>query len=786
MTNTIVKGTPSEASLGSSKDLYEQAQAKMKVLDNKTITGRVKTILKSRNLDTTMYFEVEGNFYMQERFKYLNKDDLDQLIKTRNNYMVEKDSILAKLSSSSYIATNNTVDNYNNLTSNYSTGDASVGYRSASTQDYSSSIAIFTPFGLKDSIGVFTIGTETTWCSNMLTMSILKIRYSSPYKADLVCATNTINAGIMLSLSSFENGAFLEKKAIIDSLSIKNGDIDLIKNELGDGDVTESIFFGDFDGDGRDELGLAHSNGYRIYKHEAPPGEFTKQWVSRIGNSKETWCNESRNVPGNNAVKSIQRHGIRVGDFNGDGKDDLWCHNYQTGHNFLRFSNFTSTHSNPSNNWLIPAGFSLAGKVWCQYGNLFIGDFNGDGKSDVFCATSNVVNSVTSNPKFYFLFSLGDGRFVSRSGYGDGYALLGDNTNTVNNKLVWWDHGIRNWTISSVNKMSHRLQVGDFDGDGITDLMHTEDNGANKFLFGSLDEFFVSKSVSNYPSNGYTSLGNNAVWCSRYESTFVIGDFDGDEKDDIACMRDFTSTLGDDTIKHLLMFSKTSTSYLINLHRVDVVVSDYIITQQLNITESNLKYVSNHIICNNTVRPDDSLICKASTGMNLKNTDSIELNKAWMKTSEYIPAVTIGTWFRGSYSLTLNINDKQISKQNYIDTTSVSRSHIRSHSDEIDNSLESSSIVNVKSGECLKVTLTTKYASNITIPFNATGHFKSSTHYNHHLVGIDLLKFAKSLIDVPESYLTLNPFNDAEVIFPVTGRISGNIIGETDTYTEEC
>jgi hypothetical protein len=69
---------------------------------------------------------------------------------------------------------------------------------------------------------------------------------------------------------------------------------------------------------------------------------------------------------------------LHVGDFNGDGLDDMLCHNTTTGYKWIALAKagggFTGT------DWQRNMGWCRAPGVQLQ-----VGDFNGDGRDDMLC-----------------------------------------------------------------------------------------------------------------------------------------------------------------------------------------------------------------------------------------------------------------------------------------------------------------------------------------------------------------------------------------------------------------
>lgn len=74
--------------------------------------------------------------------------------------------------------------------------------------------------------------------------------------------------------------------------------------------------------------------------------------------------------------------GLHLGDFNGDGRTDMLCHRRTTGDNWVSLANADGSFS----------GTTWHNKKlkWCGHGGarFLVGDFNGDGRSDMFCYDS--------------------------------------------------------------------------------------------------------------------------------------------------------------------------------------------------------------------------------------------------------------------------------------------------------------------------------------------------------------------------------------------------------------
>ncbi|MDH4098986.1 MAG: FG-GAP-like repeat-containing protein [Nitrospirota bacterium] len=162
----------------------------------------------------------------------------------------------------------------------------------------------------------------------------------------------------------------------------------------------------------------------------------------------------------------------RLGDFNGDGKTDVLraCDNAASNYVFL------STGSSFVEGW--PFGYNLrAASV------PYLGDFNGDGKTDVL--------RVHDNPAYNYVFL----------STGSGFDLT------------------LNWPFNYNMKTGCEGHLGDFNGDGKTDVLRACDNAASNYVFLSSGSRFIEGWPFNYNL--------------RASSVPYLGDFNGDGKTDV-------------------------------------------------------------------------------------------------------------------------------------------------------------------------------------------------------------------------------------------------------------
>jgi hypothetical protein len=205
-----------------------------------------------------------------------------------------------------------------------------------------------------------------------------------------------------------------------------------------------------------------------------------------------------------------------VGDFNGDGKDDIF--RYLGGEDVF-LSNGTS--------------FSHSG-IWSPAGNgsdnqWHVGDFNGDGKDDIFRYLGGTAGadmflsngaSFVHNGNWSPADPGSDGTWHVGDFNGDGKAdifryLSGEDV-FLSNGSSFGNHSI--WSPAG-NGSDGKWYVGDFNGDGKDDIFrHIEGSGVQMFL-----------------STG-TSFVNSGVWTPAgmgSDGTWHVGDFNGDGKADI-------------------------------------------------------------------------------------------------------------------------------------------------------------------------------------------------------------------------------------------------------------
>jgi len=281
--------------------------------------------------------------------------------------------------------------------------------------------------------------------------------------------------------------------------------------------LKDEIHVGDFDGNGKDDL-LCHntvSGRKEIRFSQKEPFEET-QWSHDMG-----WCT------GNDAQ-------LLIGDFNGDKRSDIMCHHKKTGYKWYSFATSEGHFAGTSHHHNMR---------WCYHGGskVHVGDFNGDGKDDILChdprnnawiAYANNAGKIIGNSHHSVLkkcsgvlhvgyfdndkradvicINVATGvKTILTFGLDNKFKLAYDNTNS-NNK---WCTG------------SAFTRVADIDGDGLTDVIcKTYAASAPTWVMKNTAPYFFDK--TSYFSS----------FCHKTKDTnFLLGDFTGDKKLDYLC-----------------------------------------------------------------------------------------------------------------------------------------------------------------------------------------------------------------------------------------------------------
>ncbi|MDX8339759.1 FG-GAP-like repeat-containing protein [Draconibacterium sp. IB214405] len=220
-------------------------------------------------------------------------------------------------------------------------------------------------------------------------------------------------------------------------------------------------------------------------------------------------------------------------DYNGDGINDAFINDPDGNWRIYSFAN-------SSGQLTLTMSLKASGTNSSLSGEVISGDFNGDGKADIWSFDDNGVKiwefngstlvqiySSTIPTKNHF-FTLGD---FNADGKVDIFVYGYDNGST---EYDWsnWQVRLSTGTDFQINSIPQKrsnlkddyLRIGDFNGDGASDLMVTsaDDSWDGSYYYISKDEGsdFYSHSLSNYPLATHN---------------YYLADYDGDGRTDFLC-----------------------------------------------------------------------------------------------------------------------------------------------------------------------------------------------------------------------------------------------------------
>jgi hypothetical protein len=281
---------------------------------------------------------------------------------------------------------------------------------------------------------------------------------------------------------------------------------------------------GDFDGNGKSDA-LFYYGG---------DGNF---WMGLSDGTNLTWHTAGNLSSLGNLVDG--KHAFYSGDFDGNGKSDVLVYGSADGSWRVGLSDGTNL------TWQVASTTPGFGNFFDGNHRTFIGDFSGDGKSDVLfynkgdgnwwlgtSAGTTIAWTKAGNTSGFG--NLLDGSHALYTGDFDGNGKL-DVLMYYNGDSNWWlgasDGANLTWTkvantsgYGNLLEGSHRVVVGDFDGNGKSDVLMYY-NGDGNWWLGASDGAHL-----NWAQASASAGGNFADWNHR----IFVGDYDGDGKSDVA------------------------------------------------------------------------------------------------------------------------------------------------------------------------------------------------------------------------------------------------------------
>ena len=299
-------------------------------------------------------------------------------------------------------------------------------------------------------------------------------------------------------------------------LAVANGGSDDVSILLGDGTgnfsaptnfavgaAPQSIAVGDFNGDGKQDLAVANY-GFASSSVSILLGDGTGNFSAAT----------------NYGVGGYSPRSVAVGDFNGDGKQDLATANGGSNNVSIFLGDGAGNFSAATNHAVGANPYSVA-----------VGDFNGDGKQDL-----AVANSTSSD--LSILLGDGTGNFSAATNFAGNspfQVAVGDFNGDANQDLavanlgdsvsIFLGDGTGNFsapTNFNAGGLPWSVAVGDFNGDGKQDLALPDFASGNVWIL-------LGDGAGNFSAPINFNVGTIG-----YHYSVAIGDFNGDAKQDLA------------------------------------------------------------------------------------------------------------------------------------------------------------------------------------------------------------------------------------------------------------
>ncbi|HET7328215.1 MAG TPA: M64 family metallopeptidase [Nocardioidaceae bacterium] len=264
------------------------------------------------------------------------------------------------------------------------------------------------------------------------------------------------------------------------------------------GRTFEKVYTGDFNGDGRDDILVHTGNCIQLYRSDGSALDLAFSGVERVPGSWQFSAGDQ----------------FLVGDINGDGKDEVVVYN-STNWN-QEYLGLLADDGSGGLRLIRRYDDAMTGWQFHRHDRFVLADFNGDGRADLVVANGDD----WSMPYLGMLRSDGNGFSVVRR----------------------YDGSLAGWQM----RKGDQYLPGDLDGDGQADL----------YVFNGTDWSVRYFAMLRSTGTSYTMVrrfdNNLGGWSMAKGDRHVVGDFDGDGRDDVYVFN------GDDwSMAYLGMLSST-------------------------------------------------------------------------------------------------------------------------------------------------------------------------------------------------------------------------------------
>ncbi|AKF05893.1 putative secreted esterase [Sandaracinus amylolyticus] len=211
-----------------------------------------------------------------------------------------------------------------------------------------------------------------------------------------------------------------------------------------------TLLTGDFNGDGRTDL-LCRTSGGVIEIDYASSSSATRYRSSTTSIVSSAWCTHSTAT-------------LQVADVNGDRRSDLLCRDRVTGQMWIDLASTAATGQFAAATDL---GYSTS---WCTHSGarLYVGDFNGDHRSDLLCHTTTTghLHLQLANAVAPYYDATTDAELAS--GRSTGIACTGTGQGTCSEGQQCESGACRERLCVGAGS---RLSTADHSGDGLSDVL---------------------------------------------------------------------------------------------------------------------------------------------------------------------------------------------------------------------------------------------------------------------------------------------------------------------------